>query len=72
MHDHLICYGTVKLYTTWINHGEWYIMLNVDDNMNYTHDDIYGLLIDPFRDVAQGEGVYDGPNKFAKKFYIFV
>ena len=47
-------------------------MLNVDYNMNYTHDDIYGLLIDPFRDVAQGEGVYDGPNKFAKKFYIFV
>ncbi|KAH0709282.1 hypothetical protein KY284_010709 [Solanum tuberosum] len=69
VYDHLICYGFVKGYTRWINHGEWDIKLNVDDDMDYSRDDIDGLLNDQFRDVAQAEGVYDGPNKDAKKYY---
>ncbi|KAG5582256.1 hypothetical protein H5410_052883 [Solanum commersonii] len=48
------------------------IKLNVDDDINYLRDDIDGLLNDQFRDVAQAEGVYDGPNKDAKKFYNLV
>uniref|UniRef100_M1E014 Transposon protein, CACTA, En/Spm sub-class n=1 Tax=Solanum tuberosum TaxID=4113 RepID=M1E014_SOLTU len=56
VYDHLICYGFVKGYTRWINHGEWDIKLNVDDDMDYSHDDIDGLLNDQFRDVAQAEG----------------
>ncbi|KAH0685856.1 hypothetical protein KY285_016411 [Solanum tuberosum] len=59
-------------YTRWINHGEWDINLNVDDEMDYSRDDIDGLLNDQFRDVAQAEGVYDGPNEDAKKFYNLV
>ncbi|KAH0743092.1 hypothetical protein KY290_031085 [Solanum tuberosum] len=72
VYDHLICYGFVKGYTRWINHGEWDIKLNVDDDMDYSRDDIDGLLNDQFRDVAQAKGVYDGPNKYAKKFYNLV
>ncbi|KAH0781461.1 hypothetical protein KY290_001059 [Solanum tuberosum] len=59
-------------YTTWINHGEWDVKLNVDDDMDYSRDDIEGLLNDQFRDVAQAKGVYDGPNEDAKKFYNLV
>ncbi|WMV24439.1 hypothetical protein MTR67_017824 [Solanum verrucosum] len=59
-------------YTRWINHGEWDINLNVDDDMDYSRDDIDGLLNDQLRDVAQAEGVYDGPNEDAKKFYNLV
>ncbi|KAH0733048.1 hypothetical protein KY289_004236 [Solanum tuberosum] len=40
--------------------------------MDYSGDDIDGLLNDQFRDVAQAEGVYDGPNEDAKKFYNLV
>ncbi|XP_015068774.1 uncharacterized protein LOC107013359 [Solanum pennellii] len=69
VYDHLICHGFVKGYTRWINHGEWDIKLNVDDDMDYSCDDIDGLLNDQFRDVAQAGGVYDGPNEDAKKFY---
>ena len=69
MYDHLICYGFVKGYTRWINHGEWDIKLNVDDDKDYSCDYIDGLLNDKFRDVAQAGGVYDGPNKNAKKFF---
>ena len=69
MYDHLIFHGFVKGYTRWINHGEWDIKLNVDDDMDYLCDDIDGLLNDQFRDVAQAGGVYDGPNENAKKFY---
>ncbi|XP_027769002.1 uncharacterized protein LOC114074934 [Solanum pennellii] len=69
---HLICYGFVKVYTQWINQGEWDIKLNVDDYMDYSGDDIDGLLNDQFRDVAQAEGVYDGAIEDAKKFYNFV
>ena len=36
--------------------------------MDYSCDDIDGLLNDQFRDVAQAGGVYDGPNEDAKKF----
>ncbi|WMV58746.1 hypothetical protein MTR67_052131 [Solanum verrucosum] len=72
VYDHLICYGFVKGYTRWINHEEWDIKLNVDDDMDYSRDDIDGLLNDQFRDVAQTEGVYDGPNEEAKKFYNLV
>ena len=70
VYDHLICHGLVKgYYTRWINHEEWDIKLNVDDDMDYSCDDIDGLLNDQFRDVAQAGGVYDGPNEDAKKFY---
>ncbi|KAH0701906.1 hypothetical protein KY285_016184 [Solanum tuberosum] len=55
-----------------INHGEWDVNLNVDDDMDYSRDDIDGLLNDQFRDVAQAEGAYDGPNEDAKKFYNLV
>ncbi|XP_069145619.1 uncharacterized protein [Solanum lycopersicum] len=48
---------------------EWDIKLNVDDDMDYSYDDIDRLLNDQFRDVAQAGGVYDGPNENAKKFY---
>ena len=40
--------------------------------MIYFGDEIDGLLNDQFRDVAQVEGVYDGPNEDAKKFYNLV
>ncbi|KAG5571725.1 hypothetical protein H5410_061491, partial [Solanum commersonii] len=40
--------------------------------MDYSRDDIDGLLNDQFRDVVQTEGVYDGPNEEAKKFYNLV
>ncbi|KAG5621041.1 hypothetical protein H5410_006259 [Solanum commersonii] len=40
--------------------------------MDYSRDDFDGLLNDQFRDVAQAEGVYDGPNEDAKKFYNLV
>ena len=69
MYDHLLCHGFIKGYTRWINHEEWDIKLNVDDDMDYSCDDIDGLLNDQFRDVAQAGGVYDGPNEDAKKFY---
>ena len=69
VYDHLICYGFVKGYTRWINHGEWDNKLNVEYCMDWSCDDIDGLLNDQFRDVAQAGGVYDGPNEDAKKFY---
>ncbi|KAG5631873.1 hypothetical protein H5410_003590 [Solanum commersonii] len=72
VYDNLICYEFVKGYTRKINHGEWDIKLNADDDMDYSHDDIDGLLNDQFRDVAQAEGVYDGPNEDTKKFYNLV
>ena len=37
--------------------------------MDYSRDDIDGLLNDQFRDVAQAGGFYDGPNEDAKKLY---
>ena len=46
--------------------------MNIDDDMDYSRDDIDGLLNDQFRDVAHVEGVYDGPNEDAKKFYNLV
>ena len=46
--------------------------MNVDDDMDYSCDDIDGLLNDQFRDVAQAGGVYDSPNEDAKKYYILV
>ncbi|KAH0728079.1 hypothetical protein KY284_003944 [Solanum tuberosum] len=60
VYDHLICYGFVKGYTRWINHGEWDIKLNVNDDMDYSRDDIDGLLNDQFRDVAQAKGCLHG------------
>ena len=72
MYDHLICHGFIKGYTRWIKHGEWDIKLNVDDDMDYSHDDIDGLLNDQFRNVAHAEGVYYSPNEDAKKFYNLV
>lgn len=40
--------------------------------MDCSRDDIAGLLNDQFRDVAQAEGAYNGPNEEAKKYYNFV
>lgn len=45
VYDNLIVYGFVKGYTRWINHGEWDIKLNVDDDMDCSRDDIDGLLV---------------------------
>ena len=72
MYDHLICYGLVKGYTRLINHGEWDIKLNVEDDMYCSRDDIDGLLNDQFRDVAQAKGAYNGPNEDVKKYYNLV
>lgn len=41
--------------------------MNVNDDRDYSRDDIDGLLNDQFRDVAQAGGVNDGQNKDAKK-----
>ena len=40
--------------------------------MDYSGDDIDGLLNDQFRDVARVEGVYDGPYEDTMKFYNLV
>ena len=69
MYDHLICYGCVKCYTIWINHGEWDFKLNVEEDMDCSHDDIVGFWNDKFRYVAQAEGSYKGPNEDTKKYY---
>ncbi|XP_019236266.1 PREDICTED: uncharacterized protein LOC109216558 [Nicotiana attenuata] len=75
VYDHLICYGFVQGYTRWINHGEWKISMNVncdmDDNV-CSYDDIDGLLNDQFRNAAHAEGVCEGPNEDANKFYNLV
>ena len=60
VYDYLICYVFVKRYTILINHGQWDVELNVDDYMNYLHDDI-----DYSHDSM-------GPNEDAKKFYNLV
>ena len=65
---YLICHGLFKGYTRWINLGEWEIKFKVDDDMDYSRDDIDGLLNDQFRNVAQAEGVYDGPIKMSWNF----
>ncbi|XP_069148013.1 uncharacterized protein [Solanum lycopersicum] len=59
-------------YTRWINHGEWDIKLNVEDDMDCSRDDIDGLLNDQFRDAAQAKGAYNGPNEDAMKYYKLV
>ncbi|XP_019233784.1 PREDICTED: uncharacterized protein LOC109214325 [Nicotiana attenuata] len=72
VYDHLICNGFVKGYTRWINHGEWEIPMDVNDDMDEdnSYDDIDGLLNDQFRYVAQG--VDECQNEDAKKFYNLV
>ncbi|XP_075086280.1 uncharacterized protein LOC142168991 [Nicotiana tabacum] len=75
VYDHLICYGFVQGYTRWINHGEWEIPKNADGDMSgeiNSYDEINGLLNDQFRDVAQDEGLYEGPNEDANKLYNLV
>ena len=72
VYDHLICYGFIKGYTQLINHKEWDIKLNVDDDINYSPDDIDGQFIDQFRDFEQDEGLYDGPDENAKNFFNLV
>ncbi|XP_060200861.1 uncharacterized protein LOC132629147 [Lycium barbarum] len=59
VYNHLICYGFVKGYSRWINHGEWDFPMEVDDEVNL-YDDIDGLLNDQFRDVTQAEGCLHG------------
>ncbi|XP_019256476.1 PREDICTED: uncharacterized protein LOC109234890 [Nicotiana attenuata] len=43
----------------------------MDDNV-CSYDDIDGLLNDQFRNAAHVEGVYEGPNEDANKFYNLV
>ena len=50
-------------------HGEWDIKLHVDDDMDYSRDDIDVMLNDQFRDVAQAGVVYNCPNEDAMIFY---
>nr|XP_025884707.1 uncharacterized protein LOC112940671 [Solanum lycopersicum] len=59
-------------YTRWINHGEWDMKLNVEDDMDCSRDVIDGLLNDQFRDVAQAKRAYNGPNNDVKKYYNLV
>lgn len=40
--------------------------------MYYSCDDIDELFNDKLRDVAQDDGVYDGTNEYAKKYYNIV
>ena len=72
VYDHLICYGFVKGYTRWINHGEWDMKLNVEDDMDCSRDVIDGLLNDQFRDVAHAAIAYNGANEDSKKYYNLV
>ena len=81
VNSHLICYGFVKGYKQWINHGEGVTSMDldgdidayIDDNSDEDlHDDIDGLLNDRFREFAQMEGVYEGPNEDVKKFFTLV
>ena len=75
IYDHLICYGFVEGYTRWVNHGESVVDMDVDsdtDDETDLYDDIEGLLNDRFRDVPQAEGVHEGLNEDAKKFYNLV
>ena len=44
----------------------------IDDDNEVSYDDIDGLLNDRFREFAQMEGVYEGPNEDAKKFFKLV
>ncbi|XP_019237002.1 PREDICTED: uncharacterized protein LOC109217226 [Nicotiana attenuata] len=49
--------------------------MNVDGDMSdetNSYDDINGLLNDQFRDIAQVEGLYEGPSEDANKFYNLV
>lgn len=49
--------------------------MEIDNNMEDqedSHDDIDGLLYDTFRDVEEVEGVNEGPNEGARKFYNVV
>src|ERR1044072_556368 len=74
--DHLVAKGFLKGYDVWVHHGERTgRLMEVDDdktNQDDSHDDIDGLLYDTFRNVAGAEGVSEGPNEDARKFYNLV
>ncbi|XP_057761025.1 uncharacterized protein LOC130981442 [Arachis stenosperma] len=75
IHSDLICFGFVKGYTRWVNHGESVIGMDVDTGDTdeiYSCDDIEGLLDERFRNVADVEGEKEGMNEDAKKFYNLV
>ncbi|XP_057436928.1 uncharacterized protein LOC130729257 isoform X3 [Lotus japonicus] len=76
--DHLIAKGFLKGYDVWVHHGEPIrrrFPMEIDDDMEdqeYSNDDIGGLLCNTFRSVAEEEGVSEGPNEEARKFYDLV
>ena len=68
VHIHLICHGFVKGYKEWVNHKEGVTLMDFDadlDDEDKWYDDNNGLLNDVFRDVAQVDGIYEGPNEDA-------
>ena len=79
VNSHLICYGFVCGYNQWVNHGEGVTVMDPDGDIDAyinedgdedSYDDIDGLLNDRFREFAQMEGVYKGPNEDAKKVIL--
>jgi hypothetical protein len=76
VYDHLVAFGFVEGYKVWTNHGEQRSKTTkIDDHMDVedeSHDDIDGLLFDTFRNVVETNGVNDGPNEDAKKFYNLI
>ncbi|PNX89151.1 hypothetical protein L195_g045268, partial [Trifolium pratense] len=74
MFDHLRGRGFVKGYNEWIHHGDDGSLMDIDSDTDdeVSSDDIDGLLFETFKDVAEEDGIHDGINEDAKKFYKLV
>lgn len=82
VYEHLVVDGFVKGFKEWVVQREESSTTCNDRSREYeaedhnSLDDIDGLLHDTFKDVAEGfdrnQGVEDGPNKEARKFYMLV
>ncbi|KAL4301596.1 hypothetical protein AHAS_Ahas17G0316700 [Arachis hypogaea] len=78
---HLIAFAFVNGYTRWIHHGKSVVGMDVDSDSDSeidsesetnSYDDMDALLNDRIWDVAQAEGIKEGMNEYAKKFYNLV
>jgi len=77
VYEHLIIKGFVKGYHIWIHHGEEIPCRTNRSDYEMTdkldsEDDIDGLLYDTFRNVVGAEGIKEGPNNEATKFYNLI